>query len=113
MTLAMCRDTVIDHRPMMKSMWLAMVVAAVAACGNGDKSLEPGVFGKVVAPPGKLGGLKIGMPVADAKKVAGDLVPGTGTAFHTTPSGISGMRYGVGVDDDHTKIDRLVLTLPG
>lgn len=113
MGLAMGTRTVIDHRPMMKRIWIVMVVGApaLAAC-KGDKSLGPAAFGKVVAPPGDLAKLKIGMPIADAKKVAGDLLPGGKLEFETTPSGYTGMRYGVGVDDDHTKIDRIMVALP-
>lgn len=112
MGLATWRGTVIDHPPMMKRIWFAMVIAAIAACNKGDKSLEPGVFGKVVAPPGKLAGLKVGMSVDEAKKVAGDMVPDKTTHMHGAHSGYTGMMYRVSVDDDHTKIDRILVELP-
>ena len=103
----------VDPRPMKTRTWFVALFALAACKGGGDdKSLEPAVFGKAVAPPGDLGKLKIGMPVPEAKKAAAKLVPTEKDSYKTFPSGYSGMKFAVGLDDANAKIDRIRIELP-
>ena len=88
-----------------------IVVLAIACKGQSERRLEPAAFGKTVAPPGELGKLRLGMPIAEARKAAPGLVPAERT-YGTFPSGIAGVRLGVGVSDDRTRISRIKLILP-
>jgi hypothetical protein len=113
MGLATEAGTMVDHRPMKTRTWIVPLVMVAACKGGGDgKSLEPGVFGKAVAPPGDLGKLKVGMPLPEAKKVAGKYVPGDDDSYKSFASGYTGMRYAVAVDDERTKIDRIRIEVP-
>ena len=91
---------------------LVTVLAVAAACGKkGDeKSLEPAVFGKVVAPPGELGKLRLGMSVEEAKKAAPSLVPKD--TYDSFKTGYKDVRFGVGLTEDKKAIDRLTVDLP-
>jgi hypothetical protein len=101
------------HRPMKTRTWAMALVVVVAACkGDSGKSLEPAVFGKAVAPPGDLGKIKVGMPVPEARKAAGSLVPDDKDSYKTTSSPYSGMKYSVGVDEDTGKIDQVRIFIP-
>src|SRR5262245_53769650 len=105
MGLAIEGRTVMYHRPMKTRSWVMALVLVAGCKGDSGKSLEPAVFGKAVAPPGDLAKIKIGMPVPEARKAAGSLVPEDKDSYKTTASPYSGMKYGVGVDEDTGKID--------
>lgn len=70
--------------------------------------LDSGFFGAHVVPPGDLAKLRIGMKVADARKLA----PGLVDARAGIPSGVDGVRMFVGVDDKAGTIRAIYLNLP-
>jgi hypothetical protein len=105
----------VDHRSMKTPVLIAIPFVfslSLAACKGDDKPLEPAVFGKAVAAPGPLGKLKIGMPVDEAKKVAGSYIPSGKRDYQSYPSGYSGMKYAVGLDDEKTKVNQIRIIIP-
>jgi hypothetical protein len=114
MGLAIEARTMMYHRLMKTRTWsIALGLVLVAACkGDSGKSLEPAVFGKAVAPPGDLAKIKVGMPVPEARKAAGSLVPRDKDSYKTSSSPYSGMKYSVGVDEDTNKIDQVRIFIP-
>lgn len=70
--------------------------------------LESDFFGAHVVPPGELGKLRIGMKVADAKRLA----PGVMDARAGLASGVDGVREFVAVDDKAGTVRSIYLNLP-
>ncbi|HEY4243902.1 MAG TPA: hypothetical protein VGM88_29010 [Kofleriaceae bacterium] len=67
--------------------WRLVALAALAAaCSKHSKpNATPDFFGKTIVPPGKLAALEPGTPMADAAKLAGDLL---GPCKLSVPSGV-------------------------
>jgi len=70
--------------------------------------LESGFFGAHVVPPGDLANLRIGMKVADARKLA----PGVVDARAGIASGVDGVREFVAIDDKAGTVRAIYLNLP-
>jgi hypothetical protein len=66
-------------------------------------------FGAHVVPPGNLAYLRVGMKVADAKKLA----PGPVDVRAGVPTGVDGVREFVAIDDKSSTVRAIYLNLPG
>ena len=88
-----------------------LLVGCKDSKGGDERPLEPGVFGKAVAPPGDLAKLKVGMTTAEAKAAAPKLDLSEKERYDLIDSGIKKVRFGVGVGESG-KVDRLRVEMP-
>jgi hypothetical protein len=88
-------------------------VAAAKPAPTAKQPITPELFGKSPAPIGPLAKLTWGMSAEDARKAAPALVPKKDGGYDawTDPS-LDGVRYGVGLDKDTNRVNRMNISLP-
>jgi hypothetical protein len=88
------------------------LVGLVASPAAAETPLTHEVFGARVAPPPELAGLRVGMPAAEARRIAPKLVPAHKRGFKTTRSSVASMKFEVHLSLDYKTIDSFGLILP-